>query len=104
MHKETSIWQLCHGGEPFEGLRIPFGALVHFMQTPAKLDKQAKASARLVPGIFLYHYLHPYGKWRGEYVVAPLTAFAELDFSANARHPRLKIQRVREVKLVNSGP
>ena len=100
-HKFTSIWQLRHGGDPFHGLVIPFGALVYFMQTPAKLEKQAKASQRLVPGIFLYHFLQPGGLWKGEYVVIPITHFAGKELSYDAKHGKIKPQRVKEVKILS---
>ena len=70
-----SPWESRFGGRKFEGLRIPFGALVDFRPSPVR-GQQPKFSPKGVPGVFLGYVLLPGGKFKGDYIVAPLSDFA----------------------------
>eukprot|EP00971_Amphidinium_carterae_P300449 5969569-Amphidinium_carterae.1 len=44
---------------------IPFGAMLDFIQQPAKENKQVKYAPRTATGIY---YLQHGGKWKGDYL------------------------------------
>ena len=60
----------------------------------------------MVPGIFLGYKLHSGHVWHGEYFVANLDEFADLNFRVSAcaaEHSRVRIQTVREVRMMDSS-
>lgn len=83
-----SPWFRRHKTE-FPGKLIPFGALIDFLQTPAKENKQQVFAPRAVPGFFLGYHLHPTGKFKGEYLVISCADYRSNNCKA--------VQRVREV-------
>eukprot|EP00971_Amphidinium_carterae_P017615 347001-Amphidinium_carterae.1 len=59
-----SPWLRRFGMNEFKGELIPFGAMLDFIQQPAKDNKQIKYAPRTVTGIFLGYYLQHGGKWK----------------------------------------
>eukprot|EP00971_Amphidinium_carterae_P034284 674925-Amphidinium_carterae.1 len=59
-----SPWLRRFDSKDFTGELIPFGALLDFIQQPAKETKQIKYAPRTITGIFLGYYLQPGGKWK----------------------------------------
>ena len=62
-----------------------------------------KGSPQAVPGIFLGLKLLPGGLWQGEYKVADLTEFQDMDLSVWGRCSDIKTQTVREVLPLRKG-
>ena len=90
-----SPWNLRHGKGQFKGLRLPFGCLVDFKPMKTREQESAKFDPKAVPGIFLGYKMHPGGTWRGEYVVAELHEFDDMD---DVNNGRVSVQTaVREV-------
>ena len=78
------------------GLRIPVGALCDFKPFPAVLrTKVGKFEPKAIPGVFLGYHLHPGGRWRGEYMVAPLREFNGVPFDQLVG--KVSVHRIREV-------
>jgi len=93
---KTSAWELRHEEGPFTGLKVPFGALCDFKPSPAVLKtKVGKFEPKAIPGVFLGYHLHPGGKWRGEYMVAPLREFNGVPFDQLVG--KVSVHRIREV-------
>jgi len=67
-------------GEPFEAMRVPFGARVQFMPTRVSRHwNQTKPfEPKLIEGIFLGWRMHPGGRWSSLYCIAALADFEEL--------------------------
>ena len=75
-----SAWNRRHNNGHFEGQRIPFGALVHFMGTPQEMKALPKGAPRGIPGIFLGWKIMPGGAWNREYHVLRLSDLAGANF------------------------
>ena len=77
-----NAWSKRHGTD-FTGQRLPFGCGVYFKPAVTKyvLDK---ANARAYVGIFLGYRLAQGCRWNGEYIVADLTDFVNLDLAEAA--------------------
>ena len=92
-----SNWNRRHGLGQFDGPSIPFGCLVDFK--PMKEDSKLlpKGSPGAVPGVFLGYKLNPGGVWQGEYRVADLTEFNDLDLSVWGNSGDIHHQVVREI-------
>eukprot|EP00972_Heterocapsa_arctica_P107616 15854741-Heterocapsa_arctica.AAC.1 len=65
--------------EPFPGMMIPFGALVHYRPPKPILDALPKFAPRTCHGIFLAWYMRPGMEFEGDYLVLPMD---DLDASA----------------------
>eukprot|EP00971_Amphidinium_carterae_P268032 5317682-Amphidinium_carterae.1 len=72
-----SPWLRRFASKDFEGKLIPFGALLDFIQQPAKESKQIKYAPRTVAGIFLGYNIQHGGKWKGDYLCIALTDFRD---------------------------
>ena len=90
-----SPWASRHRGQPFWGLKIPFGGLCHFRPVQPKRDLMPEFAPRGTPGIFLGWFLLPGGRWKGDYLVADLDDFR--------KGKKIHVQRVKEV-VVDEGP
>jgi hypothetical protein len=88
-----SAWLRRFGGRPFNGHRIPFGALVEFKPSPTR-DALSKFAPRAVPGIFLGYVLQPGCQWKGDYYAAALSEFQAVD---GGRFEKVSVQRIKEV-------
>ena len=75
----SNAWVKRHGRD-FPGKRLPFGCGAFFKPAVTKYHLD-KANTRGVFGIFLGYRLAPGGRWNGEYRVADLSDFTELDLS-----------------------
>ena len=103
-----TAWRLRHT-TPFNGDKIPFGAMIHFLPPKPLLNKVPKFGPRGVPGIFLGWYLHSGGNWKGEYLVADLRDFRSRQFG---RSPKklptdvglIRYFRVRELVYDRTRP
>ena len=91
--------------EHFDGLRIPFGAKVHFMPTSTSSVGRdlPKMVPSLVPGVFVGYEVSVGGRWTGAYLCI---ARAELDglpllIQGDPKLQRVHVQATREVKLVS---
>ena len=74
----------------FRGKLIPFGSLVEYRPPQPVVAAQGKLGARAIPGVCLGYRVHPGGKWRQEFLIAPISCFNSDEF-------RLVVHRVREV-------
>ncbi len=74
----NTAWELRFR-TPFEGKRIPFGALVKFK--PNRAYKQPVMSERLIDGLFLGWNLNPGGVFKGYYLCCPLEDLEKKDKS-----------------------
>ena len=85
MEKEDEMcpYMVKHG-EPFDGLRLPFGLGAYFYPTPTKCRPDSKFETRLNYGILLGYRMDPGVKWSGMYIVADLTDFANTSLHQNA--------------------
>ena len=91
--------------EYFDGLRIPFGAKVHFMPTPTSSVGRdlPKMAPSLVPGVFVGYEVNVGGRWTGGYLCI---ARAELDglpllVQGDPKLQRVHVQATKEVRLVS---
>ena len=60
---------------PFNGQRVPFGALVDFMPIPDKQKERAKLDTKTMLGLFVGYFTQPGGIFQGDYLVAELEPF-----------------------------
>ena len=87
-----SPWELRHKKGKFHGEKIPFGALIDYLPSKNKEQKESVVwDSRGRAGIFLGWHLQPGGKWKNEYYVADLTGF-------NRRNPNDLKSSVRVAK------
>ena len=68
--------------------------MVSFKQQASLDKKEPKFGPRGVDGIFLGYHVLPGGQWKGDYWVATLEEFAELDFGAETANKKIRMQRV----------
>ena len=61
----------------FKGLKCPFGSLIDFKVPKNASDRLTKFDKPTLPGLFLGYHLSNGGKWKGDYLVAPLVDFSE---------------------------
>ena len=98
-----NAWSKRHGTD-FTGQRLPFGCGVYFKPAVTKyvLDK---ANARASYGICLGYRLAPGCRWNGEYIVADLTDFVNLDLSESASGQGIHLYEhvTKVVKLPTNG-
>ena len=66
MRDGTSPWMERHGGNPFLGKLIPFGAKIHYRPDNNERKHQHKYEPTSREGIFLGWVIHSGGVWRGE--------------------------------------
>ena len=64
---QMSPYMVRHG-EPFTGLRLPFGLGVYFYPSPTKYRPDSKFETRLNYGILLGYRMDPGIKWSGMYI------------------------------------
>ncbi len=76
----------------FPGLKVPFGALVDVRPPKIFLDQLPKLGPRSVPAVFLGYHFTAGGRWRGEYLAAPLC-----DFELSSTRKFVRIFRIKEV-------
>ena len=67
---------------PFNGLVIPFGAMVEYHPISAK-DQSGlhQFGPKVLPGIFLGYVLYAGGIWKGDIVVADIEELEQMDAS-----------------------
>ena len=87
-----SSWNRRHRKGHSNGPLYPFGCLVDFMPTPQKMGAVHKFASRATPGIFIGYVLLPGGRWKGDFLVAPLSEF---DCLPGRQRIEVKIQRVK---------
>ena len=83
-----------HMNEPFPGMMIPFGALVHYRPPKPVLDTLPKFAPRSCHGIFLGWYMRPGMEFKGDYLVLPMSG---LDAEAG----QIPIHRIKEVRMAH---
>ena len=88
-----TAWERHHG-EPFSGMRLPFGCLVFFRPKKPVMDSLAKFAPRTVPGIFMGWHTKPGYEFQGDYMVIALAAFRPTE-ADSAR--TFNVFRVKEV-------
>ena len=107
-----SPWNRRHKAGQFAGKRIPFGALVDIRPPEPVLKQMPKFGPRTVPAVFLGYHLNPGGRWRSEYLAAPLEDFktdsevakSDTASSAGKRKRVVRIFRVKEVVATTGRP
>ena len=100
-----SPWNKRHKKGNWDGPLHPFGCLVDYLPIPDQRDAlnlgvKGKFETRSQRGIFLGYFLQPGGKWDGEYLVADLDCFVNLNFitCVGPKGSRaIKTQRVLDV-------
>ena len=70
------------------------------MQVPERTKKQTKFSPRAIEGVFLGYHLSSGGQWKGDYYVAKLSDFKNVDLSRENRRIRVSTQRTSEVSMI----
>jgi hypothetical protein len=85
-------------GEPFPGMRIPFGCKVFFKPSPLSKSQPKKFEGQAVPGLFFGYKLDPGGKWSGEYLLISLDAMVTIPLHRKtpAAQLRVHVQSVEE--------
>ena len=95
-HNGDSSYNRRHLKGSFNGPQHPFGCLIDFKPAPTRDLKDAKFEPKSIPGLFLGYHLHSGGRWKGEFLVCPLSDFAKGGRAEDANE-RYTPQRVREV-------
>ena len=88
-----TAWERHHG-EPFSGMKLPFGRLVFYRPKKPVMDSLAKFAPRTVPGIFVGWHTKPGYEFQGDYMVIALAAFRPTE-ADSAR--TFNVFRVKEV-------
>ena len=88
---DCTPYELRHGVS-FQGLLIPFGALVSFYPAGPRQKQMAKFEPRQVDGIFIGYHMQSGGKWSGDYFVV-----SREDFTTVAHERDIHVQRLKEV-------
>ena len=83
-----------HMKEPFAGMMIPFGALVHYRPPKPFLNTLPKFAPRECHGIFLGWYMRPGMEFKGDYLVLPMSG---LDTGAGP----IPVHRIKEVRMAH---
>ena len=69
-------------GMPFNGLVIPFGAMIEYHPISAKdTSRQHQFGPRVLPGIFLGYVLYAGRIWKGDIMIADIEELEEMDAS-----------------------
>ncbi len=82
----------------FNGLHVPYGALVEYMPQPESRPATFKPQMKF--GLFLAYHVLPGGWWSGDYYVAELGPFQA---SIDASRRGVKVHRVKEVSIPNGA-
>ena len=75
--------QGCNEGfkEHFNGVRIPFGALVDFKPSPTKnCIRRCKWEPKALPGVFFGYSIGQGGKWTGDLLCVELSNFRNMNW------------------------
>ena len=99
-----SSWNLRFGQGHFKGPKLPFGCLVDFMPTPEYSKKATvlpKFGPKAIPGVFLGYFLQPGGRHRGDYLVAELKDFQEMDLSTTGGN-HVRVHHIKDLQLTTS--
>ena len=104
--------EMCIRDRKFPGQNIPFGAIVDVRPPTPILKQMPKFAPRSVPAIFLGYFLQPHGRWRQEYLAAPLEDFKSdagaaeggVAASSGKRKRVVRIFRIKEVVVDKTQP
>jgi hypothetical protein len=99
MSDGDSPWNRRFAKGHWKGPKIPFGCLVDFLPISPLRSEKPKFGPNAVPGIFLGYVLSPGARWKGQFVVAALQEFHEVDFSVDDWSRNVRTQVVMEVVL-----
>ena len=83
-----------HMKEPFAGMVIPFGALVHYRPPKPFIDTLPKFAPRSCHGILLGWYMRLGMEFKGDYLVLPMSG---LDAGAG----QIPVHRTKEVRMAH---
>jgi hypothetical protein len=76
LNGEPSPYEIRNGVK-FDGWRLPFGSLVHYRPPRPMLKGLPKFAPRSVPGIFVGWHVEPGCRWKGDYLIIPLSSFKQ---------------------------
>ena len=89
---EVSSWYKLHG-EEFKGKMIPFGALVYFKPSDARVrEQQHKFDPMGIPGVFAGYLLGPGLHWSRKYRVWALCDWTKQNLVYDAEKPIAKLR------------
>ena len=74
------------------------GTLVDFMKTPFSKNTPSPFGDRMIPGLMCGYYVHPGGRWSGDYLVAEYSPFQK-NPNLTLGQGRKYIHRVKEMKI-----
>ena len=88
-------------GGPFNGLTVPFGALVYAIPTPVqKKNRPAKFAPKAQPMLFMGWAFHDGAAWSKDYYVLPVDELSRLSLESITR---AKVQRVDRIILADGA-
>ena len=89
LHDDVTPYALRFG-EPFPGPLIPFGARVSAVYPEGSLGHRSKFDPQGIDSVFLGYWPDVHGRFRGDFILAPL-----MDFSVPEGH--IRVRRARRV-------
>ena len=97
-----SAWTRRHEGDGFAGQIIPFGALVSFLPSP--VAKRPKMADKTLPAIFAGYHVAPGGRWKGDYLAAPLTSCKDMSHHEQVAPTPWIVSRTKEAHVSHKDP
>ena len=92
-------WERLHG-EAFNGLQIPFGALVSFRPTPQMRRGVGKFAAPTTEGIFAGWHLDPGMKHKGDVLILAVRDLLKLDLKTD----KVPVYRIKPKEVIADPP